>query len=144
MKRQRVRIALWSSSGIHIGKEDKGDTINVAMSLEKAYADAQMIQAQGDQLLYNLRKAIRGTTDKQFQNYCTYIALTNAELHGEDISKRLTYIGVNRDYFNTEMKHDYELLKSNTEINSAMNNFIEYRMTTNNKLAEIYNEPSIP
>ena len=134
--------SLWSSSGIHIGKEDTGDTINVAMSLEKAYGDAQMIQAQGDQLLYNLRKAIRGTTDKQFQNYCTYIALTNAELHGEDISKRLTYIGVNRDYFNTEMKRDYELLKSNAEINSAMNSFIEYRMATNNKLAEIYNEPS--
>ena len=132
----------FSSSGIHIGKEDKGDTINVSMALEKAYGDAQAIQAQGDQILYDLRKAIRGTTDRQFQDYCTYMALSNAELHGEDITNRLTYIGVNRDYFNTTMKQNYELLKNNPEINTAMNNLIDYRLKTNNRLSEIYGEPS--
>lgn len=132
---------LMTSQGIHIGKDDRGDTIGVSMALENAYGEAQMIEANANELLFNLQKATKNRSPQEFQDFVTYVALSEAESKGENISLYLTAFDIDRNYYETTMKQNYETLNNIPQINKAFNDFVDYRMEMQNTLSRMYNEP---
>lgn len=129
------------SAGIKIRRGDKGDTMAVSMSLEKAYGDSQMIQAQGDEYVENIRKASRRYGDQAFMNYYLYPILQECESQGEDLTDYLKVINVDRNYYDTVMKRDYEKLNADEPLAAAMKASNEFTLAMGKKVTELYNDP---
>ena len=132
-----------ASQGIHIGKHDKGDTVNVAMAMEKYAGEAAYIEAQLNTELSNLKKVSRAVSAKEFEEYCLYNWLMAARKTSvDDFNTKLSYCNKTEQELDTILKGTYDRLNTTLpELNEHYNKYITTKMEYINMISRIYNEP---